>query len=175
MEKLYNKKKAYGAYTDKKKADIAAMVRDEVQKDIEKIVDTDYKLQMLYMTKKPRRFEVFDEDTLKDLAAFQDPSIRGGTSAGISSRSRALSAKTASVSLTDESTGANAAVDIIETDEALKEMLSVLIQEANFLVEDNLSLLVEEDCTEDERNLFKLDSILTAISLQGKNKIKEIT
>ena len=176
MEKLYNKKKAYGAYTDKKKADIAAMVRDEVQKDIEKIVDTDYKLQMLYMTKKPRRFEVFDEDTLKDLAAFQDSSVRGGTSAGISSsRSRVLSAKTASVSVTDESTGANAAVDIIETDEALKEMLSVLIQEANFLVEDNLSLLVEEDCTEDERNLFKLDSILTAISLQGKNKIKEKT
>ena len=51
MEKLYNKKKAYGAYTDKKKADIASMVRDEVQKDIEKIVDTDYKFQMLYMTK----------------------------------------------------------------------------------------------------------------------------
>ena len=88
LEKLYNKKKAYGAYTDKKKADIAAMVRDEVQKDIEKIVDTDYKLQMLYMTKKPRRMEVFDEDTLKDLAALQDPSIRGGTSAGISTRSR---------------------------------------------------------------------------------------
>ena len=85
---MYNKKKAYGAYTDKKKADIAAMVRDEVQKDIEKIVDTDYKLQMLYMTKKPRRMEVFDEDTLKDLAALQDPSIRGGTSAGISTRSR---------------------------------------------------------------------------------------
>ena len=51
LEKLYNKKKAYGAYTDKKKADIASMVRDEVQKDIEKIVDTDYKFQMLYMVK----------------------------------------------------------------------------------------------------------------------------
>ena len=88
LEKLYNKKKAYGAYTDKKKADIAAMVRDEVQKNIEKIVDTDYKLQMLYMTKKPKRLEVFNEDTLKDLAALQDPSIRGGTSAGISTRSR---------------------------------------------------------------------------------------
>ena len=60
-----------------------------------------------------------------------------------------------------------AVADIIETDEALKDMLSVLIQEANFLVEDNLGLLVQEECTEDERKLFKLDSILTAIGLQG--------
>ncbi len=57
------------------------------------------------------------------------------------------------------------------TDEALKDMLSALIQEANFLVEDNLSLLVEEECTEDERNLFKLDSILTAIGLQGEEAV----
>ena len=71
LEKLYTKKRAYGAYTEKKKADIAAMVRDEVQKDIEKIVDTDYHLQMLYMTKKPKRLEVFDEDTLKELASLQ--------------------------------------------------------------------------------------------------------
>ena len=42
LDKLYNKKRAYGAYTDKKKADIAAMVRDEVQKDIEKIVDKEH-------------------------------------------------------------------------------------------------------------------------------------
>ena len=61
-----------------------------------------------------------------------------------------------------------AVADIIETDEALKDMLSVLIQEANFLVEDNLGLLVQEECTEDERKLFKLDSILTAIGLQGR-------
>ena len=62
---MYNKKRAYGAYTDKKKSDIAAMVRHEVQKDIEKIVDTDFRLQSLYMTRRPKRLEVFDEDTLK--------------------------------------------------------------------------------------------------------------
>ena len=56
-------------------------------------------------------------------------------------------------------------------DQALKEMLSALIQEANFLVEDNLALLVEDECTEDERNLFKLDSILTAIGLQGEEAV----
>ena len=48
------------------------------------------------MTKRPKRLEVFDEDTLKDLAALQNPSIRGrGTSAGISTRSR--SAKVPSI------------------------------------------------------------------------------
>lgn len=50
-------------------------------------------------------------------------------------------------------------------------MLSALIQEANFLVEDNLALLVEDECTEEERNLFKLDSILTAIGLQGEEAV----
>ncbi len=96
LESLYNKKKAYGAYTDKKKADIAAMVRDEVQKDIEKIVDTDYRLQMLYLTKKPRRLEVFDEDTLKELAALHDSTTGGSSRIGgtsgtaISSRSKSM-------------------------------------------------------------------------------------
>ena len=48
------------------------------------------------MTKRPKRLEVFDEDTLKDLAALQNPTIRGrGTSAGISTRSR--SAKVPSI------------------------------------------------------------------------------
>ena len=102
---------------------------------------------------------------------FSEP-IRGGTSGGLSTRSKALSglsAKTAGTeSLTDESS------DIIETDEALKQMLSVLIQEANFLVEDNLSLLVETDCTSDERDLFKLDSILTAIGLQGEEAVFQV-
>lgn len=164
LEKLYNKKKAYGAYTDKKKAEIAAMVRDEVQKDIEKIVDTDFMLQMLYMTKKPRRVEVFDSDTLKELANLQEPAaIRGGTSAG--TRSKAFSALSGKTTETEET-------EMMEADDdALKDMLSVLIREANFLVEDNLSLLVEEECTDDERNLFKLDSILTAIGLQGEEAV----
>ena len=74
------------------------------------------------------------------------------------------------MSPTDERS-VTAVADIIETDEALKDMLSVLIQEANFLVEDNLGLLVQEECTEDERKLFKLDSILTAIGLQGSHTL----
>ena len=89
----------------------------------------------------------------------------------MSTRSKALSglsAKTGGTeSLTDDST------EIIETDENLKQMLSVLIQEANFLVEDNLSLLVEE-IPADERDLFKLDSILTAIGLQGEEAVYKV-
>ena len=47
-------------------------------------------------------------------------------------------------------------------DANLREMLSTLVHEANFLVEDNLNDLVG-DIPENERVLFKLDSILTAI------------
>ena len=78
MEKLHNKKRAYGVFTNRKKAEIAAMVREEVQKDIERIVDTDFRLQRLYMTNKPRRLEVFDDDFLKELNAFQEGSSQGG-------------------------------------------------------------------------------------------------
>ena len=77
------------------------MVREEVQKDVERIVDTDFRLQKLYMTSKPKRLEViayavfvyiqyfqllvylnsdrylftilqvFDDDFLKELNTFQ--------------------------------------------------------------------------------------------------------
>ena len=57
----------------------------------------------------------------------------------------------------------------------MKEMLSTLVQEANFLVEDNLNLLVEDDeFNEAERNLFKLDSILTAIGVEGEEEVMNV-
>ena len=49
-----------------------------------------------------------------------------------------------------------------------------MVHEANFLVEDNLNFLVSECADEDERNLFKLDSILTAIGLNGEMEVMEI-
>lgn len=48
---------------------------------------------------------------------------------------------------------------LLRSDSALKALLSTLVHEAHFLVEENLNLLVD-DIDEDERNLFKLDSIL---------------
>ena len=60
-------------------------------------------------------------------------------------------------------------------DETMKEMLSTLVQEANFLVEDNLNILVEDDeFNEAERNLFKLDSILTAIGVEGEEEVMNV-
>ena len=60
-------------------------------------------------------------------------------------------------------------------DATMKEMLSTLVQEANFLVEDNLNLLVEDDeFNEAERNLFKLDSILTAIGVEGEEEVMNV-
>ena len=57
----------------------------------------------------------------------------------------------------------------------MKEMLSTLVQEANFLVEDNLNLLVEDDeFNEAERTLFKLDSILTAIGVEGEEEVMNV-
>ena len=54
-------------------------------------------------------------------------------------------------------------------------MLSTLVQEANFLVEDNLNILVEDDeFNEAERNLFKLDSILTAIGVEGEEEVMNV-
>ena len=37
-----------------------------------------------------------------------------------------------------------------------------------------MGLLVQEECTEDERKLFKLDSILTAIGLQGEEAVFDV-
>ena len=58
------------------------MVRDEIQKDVEKMVDTDFRLQALYMTKKPKRLEVFTQETLKELASLQESTASGVTGQG---------------------------------------------------------------------------------------------
>ncbi len=156
LEKLHNKKMAYSAFTSKKRNEISGMVREEVQKDIERIVDTDYLLQKLYMTKRPQRMEVFDEELLKELEMFNEKSTTASGVGASSGKSRHLSA------LSERSVDQDSAVQEEESDEMLKTMLHHLVTEANFLVEDNLNLLCEE-VTDDERNLFKLDSILTVI------------
>ena len=58
----------------------------------------------------------------------------------------------------------------------MREMLSTLVREANFLVEDNLNILVEdeEEFNEGEKTLFKLDSILTAIGVEGEEEVMNV-
>jgi hypothetical protein len=52
-------------------------------------------------------------------------------------------------------------------------MLSTMVHEANFLVENNLSFLVEE-IDEKEQKLFKLDSILSAVGIEGESEVLKI-
>ena len=54
-------------------------------------------------------------------------------------------------------------------------MLSELVREANFLVEENLGALVEgEEINEDEKNLFKLDSILSAVGVEFEDQVLDV-
>lgn len=164
LESLYNKKRAYSTYTLRKRYDIASMVRQEVNEAIKQIVDTDYILQSLYMTKRPKKVRVFDETLLREIAQLnEEESSSRKTTAGKSTTT--VKSPTSPRSASESSEEA-----VVHSDPVLKSMLSTLVHEANFLVEDNLSLLVEE-IPEDERNLFKLDSILTAIGLEGEQAV----
>ena len=58
------------------------------------------------------------------------------------------------------------------SDSDLKCLLNHLVREANFLVEENLNILVQDDdITEDEKNLFRLDSILNTIGMKGEEEV----
>ena len=57
----------------------------------------------------------------------------------------------------------------------LKPFLRNLVYKANFLVEENLNLLVEaDDILEDERSLFRLDSILATIGVEEEAEIAAV-
>ena len=55
----------------------------------------------------------------------------------------------------------------------VRAMLSELVREARFLVEENLGVLVEkhEDIDECETDLFKLDSILSAVGVDCEEEV----
>jgi hypothetical protein len=48
-----------------------------------------------------------------------------------------------------------------------------MVHEANFLVENNLSYLVEEIDSK-EQTLFKLDSILSVVGIEGETEVLKI-
>ncbi len=57
----------------------------------------------------------------------------------------------------------------------LKPFLRDLVYRANFLVEENLNLLVEaDDILEDERALFRLDSILATIGVEQEAEVAAV-
>lgn len=57
----------------------------------------------------------------------------------------------------------------------LKSFLRSLVYKANFLVEENLNLLVEaDDILDDERALFRLDSILATIGVEQEAEIAAV-
>ena len=58
-------------------------------------------------------------------------------------------------------------------DADFRSMLSTMVHEANFLVENNLSSLVEE-IDECEQQLFKLNSILSAVGIEGETEVLKI-
>ena len=55
----------------------------------------------------------------------------------------------------------------------LRLMLAELVREAKFLVEENLGVLVErhEDIDEFETDIFKLDSILSAVGVDCEEEV----
>ena len=58
-------------------------------------------------------------------------------------------------------------------DAEFHSMLSTMVHEANFLVENNLSYLVEEIDSK-EQTLFKLDSILSVVGIEGETEVLKI-
>ena len=73
----------------------------------------------------------------------------------------------------DFSTGSGYHPLTVRSDADFRLMLSTMVHEANFLVENNLSFLVEE-IEEKEQKLFKLDSILSAVGIEGETEVLKI-
>jgi multidrug resistance efflux pump len=62
-----------------------------------------------------------------------------------------------------------------DDDDNMRRMLAELVHEAHFLVEENLGVLVDtEDVNDDEKNLFKLDSILSAVGVDCEEEVLEV-
>lgn len=59
------------------------------------------------------------------------------------------------------------------SDEGFRDVLSTVVHEASFLVENNLSHLVE-DIDLKEQELFKLDSIFSVVGIEGESEVLKI-
>nr|XP_040564755.1 dynein regulatory complex protein 1-like [Lepeophtheirus salmonis] len=140
----------------KKKQDIVKITRAELLSNLENISQMDYLLSKLFGPYcKPSKIDIKDTDY----------GMCPNTSRSISSASSHSSALRNSVG--------GEIIHVFHTeikDEAFKTMLANLVQEAHFLVEENLGYLIDT-ISEDERNLFKLDSILNVLGVECEEEI----
>jgi len=64
-------------------------------------------------------------------------------------------------------------MQLAQDDASFRNVLSTVVHEASFLVENNLSHLVE-DIDLKEQELFKLDSIFSVVGIEGESEVLKI-
>ena len=171
IHKLEAMRKSSSAHFEKQKREIFEMVKEEVYEDLMDMVEKDYVLQRA----------VRDPKDVQRVQLYLDPLLAASSSkrkvppSAELKQSSSRTEKRTSVTPAGAAAGPASALlaSSVKTDSNMKELLSALVHEANFLVEENLSILVD-DIDEDERNLFKLDSILAAIGMEGEEEVLSI-
>ncbi len=153
LRKLSDLEKSHSRSARKQRDEILDMVREETMEKIGPLLAFDHELRVLCKAKDSKRANVYLEPLIE-----RDMRRRKPTAA--------------SESWSSPTNGEDEFKDEIDQQIDIKTFLSNLIRNANFLVEENLNVLVEaDDITEREKNLFRLDSILAAIGVEAENQI----
>ena len=172
LQKLDELRKSSSAQFESKKRQIIEMAREDVYEDLLLLVDQDYTIQRaLKHPSEVRKVDLY----LEPLFVYSNPEARRMSREESSSIQHSRSED-------DDDNGSKKLVPASsalfrqsssKSDSNMKDMLSALVHEANFLVEENLNILVD-DIDENERNLFKLDSILAAIGMEGEDEVLSV-
>ncbi|TRY74892.1 hypothetical protein TCAL_04515 [Tigriopus californicus] len=180
LQKLERMSRMNSMVTLRKQNDLVNMARDNSLEKIKHIVESDQQLQSLYTANGTLRVKLYLEPLFNirsSMSSSNAQRIRPKTanlerrnrpssdSHGLQLRRRSPSQEQSFVS------DRRSSKDLLD----MKTALSNLVHEASFLVEENLNLLVEaDDVTPDEKNLFKLDSILNTIGVQGEDEVLDV-
>ena len=158
IQKLDELKKNHAKFARKKKEDILYMVRSETLDKLETMLDFDHQLKAIFVNSGAKKLDVYLDPLLGlDYRRNSQSSSRGTL------ESAAVALKNRDAPEED---------DFDSTTDDMKLFLNKLIEKGNFLVEENLNVLVEaDDITEREKNLFRLDSILAAIGIEDEDEI----
>lgn len=180
LQKLERMDRMNTLVTLRKQNDLVNMARDNSLEKIKHIVESDQQLQQMYNEDQVHRVKLYLEPLFntKSSTSSSNPQRMRPKTANFEQKHR-HSPESQGVQLRRRQPSQEQSIaqdrrsskDLVN----MKTALSNLVHEASFLVEENLNLLVEaEDVTEDEKNLFKLDSILNTIGVQGEEEVLEV-
>ena len=172
ISEMDKKQKKFGAQSARTRTEMAKMMKDEAYRMIQQIAENDKVLETFYLRRPlpPRR-----ESVVSSVSRSMLSRIQGHTHSAVALPTgiQPTKKRTASKSSRTSSVASAGSLDVPDKRDSLRKIMLILIDKADFLVDEDLNAMMELLPNQDKL-LVKVDNILDSLKVQRPEDLERM-